>query len=352
MSGAPERPMPAAAAAADNRVARDGAVAAHWAQFCRAASVPESTPYQAWYFGDSPALAHELVELVLHGPKRATAGAAWAVDLEPDLGATPCGYSVVTEHDGTPRCVIRTTGLERRALDRVDAQFAWDEGEGDRTLADWFDGHRRFFRRECAAAGVLYADAMPVQLERFELLYPFDRALDVPDAPRIVPGYLPGAIGAVASLHAGYYGPRHGFGAYFEAKVAREFGEFIARFDPARDGLWLVVDRGRVLGSIVIDGSAPSTLSAARVHGHAHLRWFILADELRGRGLGRRLLGGALALCRHLGTPMVYLNTFAGLDAARALYEQAGFRLVQEVEAQTWGQTMREQRFEWKDGAG
>jgi uncharacterized protein YhfF/L-amino acid N-acyltransferase YncA len=342
---APMSPPPAVAA--DNRVARDGAVAAFWAEFCRAASVPESTPYQAWYFGDSPELAHELVELVLQGPKRATAGAAWALDLEPDLGALPQGYSVVTEHDGTPRCVIRTTTLERRALNQVDAQFAWDEGEGDRTLADWLDGHRRFFKRECAREGVPFADDMPVQLERFELLYPFDRALAVPDperGPRIVPGYLPGAIGAVATLHAGFYGPQHGFGAYFEAKVAREFSEFVARFDPARDGLWLAVERGRVAGSIVLDGSEP----AARAHGHAHLRWFILADDMRGRGLGRRLLAHAMGFCRDRRMPLVYLNTFAGLDAARALYEQAGFRLVQEVEAQTWGRLMREQRFEWR----
>jgi len=338
---------PADPAKADNRVPRDGAVAAFWAEFCRAASVPESTPYQAWYFGDSPELAHELVELVLHGPKRATAGAAWAVDLEPDLGAVPHGYSVVTERDGTPRCVIRTTQLERCALNQVDAQFAWDEGEGDRTLADWLDGHRRFFTRECAREGVPFADDMPVQLERFELLYPFDRALDVPDpdrGPRIVPGYLPGAIGAVATLHAGFYGPQHGFGAYFEAKVAREFSEFVARFDPARDGLWLAVERGRVAGSIVLDGSEP----ASRAHGHAHLRWFILADAVRGRGLGGRLLARAMAFCRDRGVPLVYLNTFAGLDAARALYERAGFRLVQEVEAQTWGRSMREQRFEWR----
>jgi hypothetical protein len=55
-----------------------------------------------------------------------------------------------------------------------------------------------------------------------------------------------------------------------------------------------------------------------------------------------------MAFCRDRAVPLVYLNTFAGLDAARALYEQAGFRLVQEVEAQTWGRVMREQRFEWR----
>ncbi len=325
--------------AIDNRIDRSGAVAAYWAQYCRAASLPASTPYQAWYFGNTPDLAHDLVELVLHGPKRATAGAAWAVDLEPDLGAVPFGYSVVTEFDGTPRCVIRTSQLERRPLDRVDAQFAWDEGEGDRTLVDWLAGHERYFRAECAAAGRAFRTDMDVQLERFELLYPFDRALAVPDGPRLVPGYLPGAIGAVAALHGAYYARAHGFGAAFEVKVASELAQFIGRFDPAHDGLWLVVDDGRIAGSIAIDG---------RDAAGAQLRWFILDPALHGRGLGRRLLERALDFCRHAGRRRVHLHTFAGLDAARRLYERAGFQLAHEADGQTWGRVVREQRFEWK----
>lgn len=338
MSATPAPPGPAAP---DNTVPHDPRVLAFWREFCSAAGVPPATPFQAWYFGDSDALAHELVELVLNGPKRATAGSAWSVDRNPATGAIPYGYSVVTERDGTPRAVIRTTSLERRALDAVDAQFAWDEGEGDRTLADWLAAHRAYFSRECAEYGVPFADDMPVMLERFELLYPFGRALAAPDGPRLVPGYLPGAIGAVAALHADYYARHHGFGAPFEAQVAAGVGEFIARFDPARDGLWLVVDGGRILGSVAIDGSDP-----AQDAGSAHLRWFLLAPALHGRGLGRRLLDAALAFGAHAGHRRVWLDTVAGLDAARHLYEAAGFRLVHEADAQTWGRTVREQRFE------
>jgi len=314
------------------------AIAAFWAEYCLAAGVPSATPYQAWPFGDSPQLAHELVELVLHGPKRATAGlAAWAT-LHPGDAAVADGYSVVTEFDGTPRCVVRTAWLGQRTLREVDEQFAWDEGEGDRTLADWMDGHRRYFKRVCPSLGIDFSDDIEVQLERFELLYPFDEALHPVDCgPRIVPGYLPGAIGAIASLHADFYAREHGFGAYFEAKVAADCAEFCARFDPPRDGLWLLVDGGRILGSLAIDGSEP---------GAAHLRWFIVADDFRGRGFGGRMIDAALGFCRRAGHRHVYLTTFAGLDAARALYEQAGFRLVQEAEGRTWGTAVREQRFE------
>jgi len=314
------------------------AIAAFWAEYCLAAGVPEATPYQAWPFGDSPQLAHELVELVLHGPKRATATLAVSAERDPQAAPVADGYNVVTEHDGTPRAVIRSTWLDQRPLRDVDAAFAWDEGEGDRTLADWMDGHRRFFDRECGRLGIPFRDDLPVVLERFELLYPFDEALHPVDCgPRIVPGYLPGAIGNIAGLHGQFYAREHGFGAFFEAKVAGECAECCSRIDPARDGIWLLVDGGRILGSIVIDGSEA---------GAAHLRWFIVADELRGRGYGRRMIDAALGFCRRAGHRHVVLTTFAGLDAARALYEQAGFRLVQEAEGRTWGAAVREQRFE------
>jgi len=318
---------------------RDPRVTAFWTEYCRRCGIPVSTPYQAWPFGDSPALAHELAELVLHGPKRATAGMVAWNELHPEDGPTADGYSVVTEFDGAPRCVIRTTWLAQRRLREVDAGFAWDEGEGDRTLADWMAGHRRYFSRVCPSIGVEFSDDLPVQLERFELLYPFEAALNPVDCgPRIVPGWLPGAVGAIAAMHSRFYAREHGFGVVFEAKVAAECAAFCSRIDPARDGLWLLVDGGRIAGAIAIDGTDPAG---------AHLRWFIVDDELRGRGFGQRMIGTALEFCRRAGHRRVVLTTFAGLDAARALYERQGFRLVAEADGETWGTKVREQRFEW-----
>jgi uncharacterized protein YhfF/GNAT superfamily N-acetyltransferase len=323
----------------ENLVRKEGAVRTFWETFCRAAGVPPTTPYQAWYFGDSPRLAHELIELVVNGPKRATASSAWVNEQAPDIAPVPDGYSVVTEHDATPRAVLRTVWLDRRPLSEVDAQFAWDEGEGDRTLPDWLDGHTRYFKREGERIGRPFSPTMPVTLERFELLYPFDRALAAPDGPRIVPSYLPGAIGTIGRLHGEYYAREHGFGVLFESKVSREFAEFATRFDPVRDGMWFVIDRGEVHGSIVVDGHGDGR--------QAHLRWLMLSDAMRGRGQGHRLMDAAMAFCRRAGYRRVYLNTFKGLDAARTLYERAGFRLVGEQRGETWGHAVIEQRFEW-----
>ena len=64
-----------------------------------------------------------------------------------------------------------------------------------------------------------------------------------------------------------------------------------------------------------------------------------------GAGAGAALLDAALAFCRAQSFECVYLWTFAGLDAARRLYETRGFRLVEEKDAESWGIQAREQRF-------
>jgi GNAT superfamily N-acetyltransferase len=149
-------------------------------------------------------------------------------------------------------------------------------------------------------------------------------------------GWTPGAIGDIAALHARTYAASHGFGAFFEAKVARELGEFLLRFDPARDLFRCAVAQGRVLGSIVLDaGEDPAS---------AHLRWFILDPALRGQGLGRRWLHEAVAQARRIGAPEIHLWTLAGLDAAARLYAAAGFVLDREETARQWGRSVTERR--------
>jgi len=157
-------------------------------------------------------------------------------------------------------------------------------------------------------------------------------------------GHLPGCIGRITALHAGYYAQAAGFGLAFEAKVASELAAFCLRLDPRTDGLWLAVHDGEVHGAVVIDGSAGTAAGA-------HLRWFILSDTLRGQGVGTQLLGRALGFCRAAGHARVHLWTFDGLHAARHLYEKHGFRLVQQQRGTQWGRAVDEQRFDCTLGA-
>ena len=126
-------------------------------------------------------------------------------------------------------------------------------------------------------------------------------------------GYVPGALGQVASLHGAYYHDHWGFDLFFEAKVANELSDFLKAYEPDRDGFWTVSLDGRVEGAIAIDGTL------AEKEG-AHLRWFIVSDALRGNGAGDRLIQTALAFCRSCRYHKVFLWTFEGLDAAKHLY--------------------------------
>ncbi len=145
-------------------------------------------------------------------------------------------------------------------------------------------------------------------------------------------------VGDIAALHARFYAASHGFGAAFERKVAAEFCELMERFDPRRDFLRAAEIGGRFAGSVAVDGGGSA--------GAAQLRFFILAPSLRGRGLGRRWLGEAVAHARGAGSRRMFLWTLGGLDAATALYEEAGFRLEEEGTAAQFGSPALERRFE------
>ena len=111
-------------------------------------------------FGDNPRLAQELVELVLVGKKRAT---CWAASEGPK---TQVGKRwVVLDGSGVPVAVIETTELTRRGFSEVDEAFAFDEGEGDCTLAFWRQAHRNYFGRQ----GTFSPD-MLLYCERFRLV--------------------------------------------------------------------------------------------------------------------------------------------------------------------------------------
>jgi uncharacterized protein YhfF len=68
-----------------------------------------------------------------------------------------------------PVAVIETTELTQRRFDEVDAAFAVDEGEGDRTLASWRRVHQNYFGRQGT-----FAPDMLLWCERFRLVMRLD----------------------------------------------------------------------------------------------------------------------------------------------------------------------------------
>ena len=119
-----------------------------------------STP-DAFAFGDSPELADELLALVLEGKKTAT---CWAVK-DGDKGAAVGVRWIVKDGGGRHRAVLETVELTRRRFPDVDAGFAHDEGEGDRSLAYWRQAHQDYFTRRGE-----FSPNMELFCERFRLV--------------------------------------------------------------------------------------------------------------------------------------------------------------------------------------
>lgn len=116
-------------------------------------------------------MAKELLQLVLEGKKTATASLVWEYEDKPEEAPVEGGYSVVTDFDGKPKCVLRTTEVRVLPYNEVDAEFAFDEGEGDQSLDYWREVHWDYFADRCAEIGREASLEMPVNCERFELLY-------------------------------------------------------------------------------------------------------------------------------------------------------------------------------------
>ena len=103
----------------------------------------------AWGFGDSPQLADELGALVLQGIKTATCSLLWEYETGSEPVPQPGDLSIILDGKGNPMCLIETVEMQIKAFDQVDAQFAYEEGEGDRSLEYWRDAHWHYFSRTC-----------------------------------------------------------------------------------------------------------------------------------------------------------------------------------------------------------
>ena len=125
--------------------------------------------YDAWCFGDD---ADTLAQLVLSGRKTATASAFPIYEMEEEPLPQSGQYSVVLESRENAVCVIRTDSVKIRSFSQVDAEFAFREGEGDRSLDHWRRVHKAFFSREMESAGLTFREDMQVVLEEFTRVYP------------------------------------------------------------------------------------------------------------------------------------------------------------------------------------
>lgn len=127
--------------------------------------------YSSWHFGRAPEVADELVGLVLAGRKTATSSLLCETEHEKAPIPARGDLSIVTGGEGIARCIIRTKAVNISPFEDVPAEFAWKEGEDDRSLESWRGVHERCFMVDCDDIGKKFNRKMPVICEEFEVVY-------------------------------------------------------------------------------------------------------------------------------------------------------------------------------------
>lgn len=150
----------------------------------------------------------------------------------------------------------------------------------------------------------------------------------------------PGDLGWVVQSHAAVYAAEYGFGAAFEGLVAGIVAAFVASYDAARERCWIAERDGVPVGSVFLVRETDDV---------AKLRLLLVDPAGRGEGVGRRLVLECICFARQCGYRKITLWTHSILLAARQIYRDAGFVLVDsqphrsfgpELMGETWEMTL------------
>ncbi len=146
----------------------------YWSQFLGSLSPASERPphyYESFCFGTTPQSAREIAALVLDGIKTATGSLLWVYEAEGKRPPAEGDYSIVTDAEGEPLCIIQDTEIRIIPYDEVDAAFAWDGGEMDRSLESWRQIYWDYILAECARINRQPTLKTPLVCERFRVVY-------------------------------------------------------------------------------------------------------------------------------------------------------------------------------------
>jgi GNAT superfamily N-acetyltransferase len=150
-------------------------------------------------------------------------------------------------------------------------------------------------------------------------------------APFILRAPKPGELGWVVQRHGVLYAQEYGWDERFEALVARIIADYVDRRDATRESAWIAEVDSEPVGCVFCVKKDDKT---------AQLRLLLVEPRVRGMGIGGALVEQCMRFARSAGYEQMMLWTNHVLDAARRIYERAGFTLVEQEPHHSFGQDL------------
>lgn len=143
--------------------------------------------------------------------------------------------------------------------------------------------------------------------------------------------HQPGDIGWVIQRHAVLYAQEYGWDQSFEVMVGQIAIDFLKNHQPDHERCWIAEKNGINIGSVFLVRESKQI---------AKLRLLIVDPSARGLGVGRQLVAKCIRFARLNGYKTLSLWTNDILVAARRIYQDAGFVLVDETPHDSFGKQL------------
>lgn len=149
----------------------EGQLQEFWNAFLEAKCPDDNTECsEVFSFGINEEESDRLLRLVLRGKKRAAVNSCHAYEAQDEALPDKGSYSIITDYDGIPRCVIKTTKVTVLPFSEITPEQALRTGE-EKTFEAWQQKHREFFSQHGEMVGYEFSEDMKVVYQEFRVEY-------------------------------------------------------------------------------------------------------------------------------------------------------------------------------------